>query len=68
MDVAMQSVDGTLSCEFTRVIKGKFTWYNYLKPVEHVIDYTSSIDSPEYYLYLAWGEPYPGVYRGIFMV
>ena len=57
----IQSVDGALSCEFTRAVKGSFTYYGY-GPVEKEVDYSDSMQDPKYYLYLSHGIPYPGLF------
>ena len=53
----IQSVDGALSCEFTRDVKGSFTYYGY-GPVEKEVDYSDSMEEPNYYLYLSHGTLY----------
>ena len=59
-DVAIQSVDGAISCEFTRKVSGYLQFYG-LKGLENKsIDYQSGLDNAEHHLYLAWGPPYEG--------
>lgn len=53
-------MDGTLSCEFTRKLKVTVETMGY-KGVETLeFDYTKGVDNPEYFLYLSFGDPYPG--------
>ena len=60
-DVVIQSVDGALICEFTRATRGTFTYYGLTGAEQHTVDLSSSIDSADYYLYVAWGSAYVGM-------
>ncbi|KAF6020451.1 FRRS1 [Bugula neritina] len=59
-DIAIQSVDGAISCEFTRKLKGNFTYYGHKGLAMLNVDYTASLESEDYHLYLVWGHPYEG--------
>jgi len=64
-DILIQSVDGTLSCEFIRKLKVTVETMGY-KGVETLeFDYTKGVDNPEYFLYLSFGDPYPGAKESV---
>lgn len=56
----MHTVDGALTCEFTRRLQSSFTYYGLAGPAVYDVDYTPSLNTPNYYLYVAWGKPYAG--------
>lgn len=60
----MHTVDGALTCEFTRRLQSSFTYYGLAGPAVYDVDYTPSLNTPNYYLYVAWGKPYAGKKSG----
>jgi len=56
----MESVDGVFSCEFSRKLDAVIQYYNRNNLQNLSIDYSQSVNTPEYYLYLAYGGNYVG--------
>lgn len=59
-NILIQSVDGALSCEFTRKLKGSIQRMGGKGPITVDFDYSKAVDSPEYFLYLSFGVAYDG--------
>lgn len=59
-NIAIQSIDGAISCEFTRDVLGQIEFIGFQGLENTTFDYEKSVTSPGYHLYLSWGIPYEG--------
>ncbi|XP_067948548.1 putative ferric-chelate reductase 1 [Watersipora subatra] len=64
-NIAVEVVDDSLVCEFTRPETSSFNYYGHTGLDTHKIDYMNGIRTPEHHLYVAFGERYAGSHSSV---